>query len=533
MKRLENPSKYQQDIFDFLAQGTGHGVIKATAGSGKTTTLVEAAYRLPRGTHACFVAFNTHAAEQLKTRLPKSTQARTIHALGLMTLRSGLGKAQHEIRVVKDKSLSLAEHVLKNDPRTWRLPPEEMRAAVRYTSELVRYIRLELATPKMIPELVKRYNLQLSDRQLTLFLHELVWLVLERGLEQALAGLVDFEDMVFVPVLKEMKPPQPFDFVMVDEAQDLSKAQLAFVQQTVKPSGRLLFVGDAYQTIYGFSGADPDAIGRIVRWTQATVLPLSTTYRCPKSHVRLARTFSPDITAAPGTAEGSVNIIGEASLATYIRAEDLVLCRLNAPLVKTALGLIRQGVPARVVGRDIEGKLIGDAKAALSSSPTNWPGQLERYEVRVLGGIERRTLARDTKDRLLAQREDELTSLRSVLDFAVIDGVETLEDLLGHIRHLFREAHAATFSTVHKAKGKEAERVFILYPHLMPLPFVTTTEAQQGEACVQFVALTRSLSELTFVESKTEASVQGWWRLGYEVPTSLGKAHKHIQGNPK
>lgn len=515
MERLENPSAQQQAIFDFLVRGLGHGVIKATAGSGKTTTLVEAAHRLPKGTRACFVAFNAHTAEQLKERLPSFVEARTVHSLGLLTLRSELGKTHHEMRVVKDKSQSLAEHVLKNDARTWRLPPEEIRAAVRYTRDLARYIRLELATPPALPELVKHYNLYLPNGQLVLFLHELVWEVLERGLEQALVGLIDFEDMVFVPVLKEIKPPKHYDFIMIDEAQDLSKVQLAFVQQMVQPGGRLLFVGDPYQTIYGFSGADPDAIGRIIRTTNATVLPLPTTYRCPKAHVRLARTFSPDIIAAPGAAEGAVHIISDSVLARSVQAEDLVLCRLNAPLIKAAFGLIREGVPARVVGRDIEGKLVADARVALSETLTHWPTQLRRYEMRELGRIERRALPQEVKDRLLAQREDELASLQALLSATVADGSETLADLLEHIHELFRNAQATTFSTVHKAKGKEAKRVFILHPQLMPLPFVNSTEARHGEACIQFVALTRSLSELTFVESSTEDATQGWWRRGY------------------
>ena len=147
--------------------------------------------------------------------------------------------------------------------------------------------------------------------------------MLERGFEQALLGLVDFEDMVFVPVLQELKPPRPFDFVFVDEAQDLAKAHLALVQGSVKPGGRLLFVGDPHQTIYGFSGVDVGALGRIAGTTGATVLPLSTSYRCPRLHVRLAQRFGPAITAAPGAAEGKLAVLGEHAFADHVRTGDL------------------------------------------------------------------------------------------------------------------------------------------------------------------------------------------------------------------
>lgn len=122
--------------------------------------------------------------------------------------------------------------------------------------------------------------------------------------------------------------------MFVDEAQDLSKVQLAFVLGCVRKGGRLLFVGDPRQAIYGFSGADAYAVERIVDVTKATVLPLSVTYRCPASHVRLANQFAPEMQVAPGAAQGTVRRISEAVLAAHVKPGDLVLCRVNVPLIK-------------------------------------------------------------------------------------------------------------------------------------------------------------------------------------------------------
>ena len=66
------PSHYQQAIFDFVRSGTGDGVVRATAGSGKTTTLVEIARHLPDDLSAVFLAFNKHTADELKARLARS-----------------------------------------------------------------------------------------------------------------------------------------------------------------------------------------------------------------------------------------------------------------------------------------------------------------------------------------------------------------------------------------------------------------------------------------------------------------------------
>jgi len=516
--RLESPSDHQDAIFRFIEGGIGHGVVKATAGSGKTTTLVEASYRLPNGTRSCFLAFNTHTAKELQRRLPDKVEARTVHSLGFAIMARYIGR-ERKLIVEPEKYRSLAEYHLKRDERTWRLPPKELRAAVTYLKDLARLIRLELSTAALLPELVVRYRLQPPDPALIETLHDLVWTVLEAGVAQAKEGIIDFADMLFIPVLEKLAPPRPFDFVFVDEAQDLSKVQLAFVLGCVRKGGRLLFVGDPRQAIYGFSGADAYAVERIVEVTKATVLPLSVTYRCPVSHVRLANQFAPEMQAAPGAAQGTVCRISETVMGAHVKPGDLVLCRVNAPLINGALHLIQQGTPARIEGRDLAGKLIADAKAAFGRSLHDWQPKLGHYEQREHERVTRSRVPAEVFERMLAQREDELESLRAVVVFATRKGVESIADLIGYIDHLFRDAaNSVTFSTVHKAKGKEAMSVFILYPHLMPLSFVESKEERLGEACVQFVAVTRSLRDLTFVEADNAPLGPAWWRQGTTAP---------------
>lgn len=103
--------------------------------------------------------------------------------------------------------------------------------------------------------------------------------------------------------------------------------------------------------------------------------------------------------------------------------------------------------------------------------------------------------------------------------FATRKGIESVTDLIAYIDQLFRDAaNSVTFSTVHKAKGKEAENVFILYPHLMPLSYAESKEDRLGEQCVQFVAVTRSLRDLTFVEADNAPPGPAWWRQGTTTP---------------
>jgi len=516
MSRPATPSSHQEAIFRFVEEGTGHGVIMATAGSGKSTTLVEVAHRLPEGTRACFLAFNTSAAQQLKDRLPAHVTARTIHALGLKTLASAV-KGRKLARVYPRKYQELVKARLRNTEESYRVSSHTASQAVHYLREVTHYARVNLAQEAdrgVLERLAQTYHLRPPEQpELVNNLHTQLWAILRDGVALALEGLYDYTDMIYAPLAADLSPTQRFDMVCVDEAQDLSPMQLSFILRLPRPEGRLLFVGDPKQAIYGFAGADTRAMSRIVEHTQATILPLSVTYRCPQKHVRLAKRFAPAIQAAPGAVEGRVTAISEGALSRYVTPGDLVLCRINAPLVETCLRLIRQRVPAQVIGRDIAGKLVADAKLVFKQGLENWKAKLNLFEAREVEGIKQTKLPEDVAERMVYRREDELACLRAVVGDAVQGGVTTLKGLETRIDNLFGDARGmVTLSTVHRAKGREAENVFVLLPHLMPLPNAETPEEREAEDCVRFVAVTRAKQKLVFVEPEGARDPTAWWR---------------------
>lgn len=89
---MMNWTEQQERIFDFVANGTGNAVVEAYAGTGKTTTIVEAVNRVPRGKRVLFVAFNKVIAEELKRRLPAGADAMTLHSLGLKAVTRACGR---------------------------------------------------------------------------------------------------------------------------------------------------------------------------------------------------------------------------------------------------------------------------------------------------------------------------------------------------------------------------------------------------------------------------------------------------------
>jgi superfamily I DNA/RNA helicase len=303
--------------------------------------------------------------------------------------------------------------------------------------------------------------------------------------------IIDFDDMCWLPVALNL-PVNKFDFLFVDEAQDTNKCQIALALMAMKESSRIVAVGDEYQSIYGFRGADVDAIPNLIENLGAETLPLSITYRCPKSHVELVDKLFPEIgLECSETAKlGIIRNIGMENFYNEVRPGDMILCRLNAPLVEPVFQLIRRGIKATIRGRDIGSGLINLIRRMKAVDITQLCVKLQDY-------------ARRESERLMAQEKN--AQAQSVMDKvdtieALCDGVISITELEEKIETIFSDDNVGiVFSTVHKAKGLEAERVYILNNELMPSKMAKSDWEKQQERNIQYVAYTRSLNELIFV----------------------------------
>ena len=446
---LANP--HQAAVLTFVRRADGHGVVEATAGSGKTTTLVMVArllveeLRVPPG-RVAFLAFNRSAAAELRHRLPAGVDALTLHALGLRVLR----EAGVPVALAEDKYERLAAGL----PGA---PPHARHAL----ADLARLARLELAplaSDDEVAELAARYGVELpapptESRRL---LAEL----LRRGEE---APAHDHTDLLYLPVRKGLAPPR-YELVCVDEAQDLSRLALAFVERLIAAGARALFVGDPHQAIYAFAGADSRSLPRIVRRTGAVRLPLSVSFRCPVRHVVLARRLSPAMLPAPGAAEGTVRLTHLARLPGEVRPGDLVLSRTNGPLLDLALALAAAGRPVAVLGDE----LLPSAEALALRLAAG--GRLDRAAVAAAHDEERRRLESEHLTSLALPHLLEASRQRhAAVALALGDaGSGAADAAVAALRRLFPADEAGAdrvlLATVHKAKGREAERVFLLAP---------------------------------------------------------------------
>ncbi|SDJ80663.1 DNA helicase-4 [Variovorax sp. OV700] len=100
-------------------------------------------------------------------------------------------------------------------------------------------------------------------------------------------GVIDFEEMLIQAAdhLEAGRWNSPFELVMVDEFQDASRARARLTRALVSKPHRYLFaVGDDWQSINRFAGADLSVMTDFEQWFgKASTHRLERTFRCPQS----------------------------------------------------------------------------------------------------------------------------------------------------------------------------------------------------------------------------------------------------------
>jgi superfamily I DNA/RNA helicase len=321
--------------------------------------------------------------------------------------------------------------------------------------------------------------------------------------------VVDFDDMVIAPLIHKMRI-WPKAWVLVDEAQDTNAARRCLALALLKPqTGRLIAVGDDRQAIYGFTGADSDALDLIATELSSSTLPLTVTYRCPKTVVTEANRLVPDLVAHETAPDGIVRGLPRHNgTATWFNTErpnatDVVLCRNTKPLIETAYGMLAAGIGCRVEGREIGNGLIKLA--------TRWKrittlgaldGKLEDYRAREVAKWQ----AKGREDRAQGV-EDAVESLFAISRALIAEGKTTIAEMVTWIRTLFGDTapgerpRVVTLSTIHKAKGREWPTVYLLARNeTLPSRWARKPWQLRQEENLEYVAITRAQRELVFVD---------------------------------
>lgn len=508
-------SPQQDAIFDWfehpkyrtIPTGTGsttgpmHLVVTARAGSGKTTTIIEGITRAPEP-RILLAAFNKRIQEELAGRISNpNAEAKTLHAVGFACVR----RYWESIRIADGnrRALSLAEAVC--GPAA----PDAIKRLVGNLCTKGREINPWAKVQGDLTTIAVEFECVPDDEWIAAgfdlaYVEARALAAMQLAAEQKPVDGIDFADMLYLPVRNGWLQPM-YDLAVVDEAQDMTVTQLAIARGVCK--GRIAVVGDDRQAIYAFRGADASSLSRLKDELQATELKLTVTYRCARVIADAARQLVPDLESGPGAPEGRIDQVATVEAAIGLaQPGDFVLSRTNAPLAKVAMAMLRSNKRVKIQGKDIGAGLKALARKLMTGkAATSIPAFLERLVAWELREIER-AYKMDREDRA-DQARDKADTLRHLTD-----GVVGPKELETRLETLFTDdpgVGAVICSSVHKAKGLESKRVFILRPTLYPTPprrngkpGVLSASRQREEENIEYVAITRAQENLVWVNAK-------------------------------
>lgn len=497
------PSKYQQDIFDFIQHGNGNSVINALAGSGKTSTIVNAVKLIPSTCNALFIAFNKEIVKELEKKLAgvKNVQVKTLHSLGLLMIRRNLG-TNIEIDEYKYRTF-----IKKNIKQLSSADFDKMTTKLiqQYTDNVIQLCdlgRYNLAQcEKDLLQVSARHDIPIIDDECNAVLNVMKW-----GRENTTS--IDFTDMVWLPYELTLNPiGLQYDYIFIDECQDLNAAQRELFLRCFRRGTRLIAVGDKKQAIYSFAGADAESFAKLQNLPNTTTLPLPISYRCPKKVVNLANQFVDTMECREGAPDGE--IVHNVSIKD-IHDGDMVLCRTKMPLIKLYMRYLRMGVKSYVRGQDIGLNLlrmVDKTEQIVLNVSLQKDGVFARLYDDLFEERNRLMIKRgmDLEDATLSnQIMNKYDSIKALEILA--EGLTSARDLHDRIENVFAEsADGVCLSTIHKAKGLEANNVYILCKTLMPSRLATQDWEKEQEQNLMYVAYTRAKYKLGFV-SETEIS---------------------------
>ncbi|EEG79132.1 RecQ family ATP-dependent DNA helicase [Dethiobacter alkaliphilus] len=325
-----------------------------------------------------------------------------------------------------------------------------------------------------------------------------------------------FDDVVKATIEKirngEVEPGRITKTVLVlDEAQDMDQDVFNLVQTLMAQNEdmRVIAVGDDDQNIYEFRGSSSKYLREFMVENQAAHYELLENYRSKRNLVHFTNQFAPLIRGRLKKNEimGHSKENGDIRILQYLKnnllvpfVEDLaatelvgstcVLTQTNDEALQVTGLLLQRGIPARLIQTN-EGFYLYDLVelrfflAQLSIDPTTsivsddiW-NRAKRSLVNRYGKSE----ILDICKRIILDFEAIYPKRKYITDFEVFIKESKLEDFYANSRETI------FVSTIHKAKGKEFDNVFLLLEN-----FNLNTEEKKRQL---YVAMTRAKSNLT------------------------------------
>ncbi len=239
-----------------------------------------------------------------------------------------------------------------------------------------------------------------------------------------------------------------------------------------------------------FSGSDSDSSDWFKQRDNTIILPLTYSFRCAKNIVKEANTLVSDIKALNKAEDG---IVREGNVLEEAQPGDFVLSRTNKPLIKLFFEFFLRKKKAIVKGSDFGSKILAVAAKYSKKEDmlTDLDYHLKKYRIELIDGgvtdVDKHYGYVDQRDFV------ELVNM-------IAKTITTMSQIKTRINEIFYDKAkepSIMLMSVHKSKGLEADRVFIIKPQDLPME-QPLEWMQQQELNLKYVAITRAKKELIY-----------------------------------
>lgn len=512
-------TKEQEDIFEYAKTGLLNIVIEAVAGAGKTTTLIECVKHIIKfhgsDKRILLLAHNKSTRDTLQEKINKKLEKDnldgsnikvfTLHGLAWRLFREHYDE-KPEINDDKYR-LYISHNIDKIASDSYK--DLSYNNKILYRSNLLELINLGRhylkSGEKGLRKLAKKLGIQLLADECHMVSNILKW-----GRDNR--EVVDFQDLLWYPFeLGYYSKLYLADFIFLDEAQDASIAQQEIITRCMKRNTRLIVFGDVDQTINSWCGSDVNSMNNILMndgdrfRREGKLMPLTTNYRCGKKIIEYAKQYS-DKTNTPNEIKPRIDapdgIVKFEARLKDIKNNDMILCRNTAPLMEVYRHMVSNGQKVFFRGEELGKNLMFEVETTNGETIKEVIFNLKRKMIAWWEFL--------TKENNLDPKET-MTYPQIVNCYDIIktleelpDTVKNKDDLRDFVKDIFKNegVDGIQLSTIHKAKGLEADNVFIICPSLIPSRLAKTNEEIAEERRLQYVMCTRAKDSLNFVTER-------------------------------
>lgn len=326
---------------------------------------------------------------------------------------------------------------------------------------------------------------------------------------------------------KSSKGKKEHSGIVVKNCQDFNALQFELVKLIKRKNGRYIWTGDEHQAIYFFNNAEPHCFRYIRNYFKPiTEFELPINYRCPVSHLKYVNEkFGIPIQPRPNAPEGTIKTIEKNEIIKYVKPGDMIISRKNKWLASLLLELASNSIPVYIEDKEmVESikKLIKAQKVTgCSGLKYKFDETIKDYQKKInsiMGEITNPTEKEENEGQSLDINE----ASTKIANFSMkMDNINFIFKLLNPYMEKNKNALCENFlryidtilnttpsndcvriCSVHKAKGLEANNVFVLNEAKVCSDFRMSLEQKEQEVNLAYISVTRAIDTLYLVHEE-------------------------------